>query len=86
MKPHESQQWHQSATQAGAKPTKLCKRFTELPSFARRCGYGTNNNKRTIPVQVNLSRDEDGRRAARLVGLSITVLFSFMFVLQAISW
>jgi tetrahydromethanopterin S-methyltransferase subunit F len=37
-------------------------------------------------ARVSLTRDEDGRRAARLVGLSMGLLFSVILVLQAISW
>ena len=35
--------------------------------------------------RVSLSRDDDGRRTARVVGLSMGLLFSLIFVLQAIS-
>jgi hypothetical protein len=37
-------------------------------------------------ARVSLRRDEDERRAARLVGLSMGLLFSLIFVLQAMSW
>jgi tetrahydromethanopterin S-methyltransferase subunit F len=36
-------------------------------------------------AQVSLRRDEE-RRAARFMGLSMGLLFSLIFVLQAISW
>ena len=45
--------------------------------------------KHEIPIavaRVTLIPDEDGRRAARLVALSMGLLFSLIFVLQAISW
>ena len=47
--------------------------------------------KHEIPIavaRVTLIPDEDGRRAARLVALSmgLLLLFSLIFVLQAISW
>jgi hypothetical protein len=41
---------------------------------------------RISAARVNLSRDEDGRQAARLVALSMGLLFSLIFLLQAISW
>jgi hypothetical protein len=41
---------------------------------------------RIMAARANLSRDEDGRRAARLVGLSMGLLFGVILVLQAVSW
>ena len=38
-----------------------------------------------MEARTNLSRVEDERRTARVVGLSMGLLFSLIFVLQAIS-
>jgi hypothetical protein len=35
-------------------------------------------------VRVHLSADEDGRRAARIVALSMGILFSLIFALHAL--
>jgi hypothetical protein len=40
---------------------------------------------RAMPAQVSPSRD-DGSKAARLLALSMGLLFGLIFVLQAISW
>jgi hypothetical protein len=37
-------------------------------------------------ARVSLNQDDDGRQAARLVALSMGLLFSLIFVLQALSW
>jgi hypothetical protein len=41
---------------------------------------------RITAARVSLGQDDDGRQAARLVALSMGLLFSLIFVLQALSW
>jgi hypothetical protein len=39
----------------------------------------------TRVVAISLKRDEDGRDAARIVALSMGILFTLLFALQAFS-
>jgi hypothetical protein len=41
---------------------------------------------RTAAPPVSFSQVDDGRRAARLLGLSMGLLFILILVLQALSW
>lgn len=45
-----------------------------------------NNNSQIGLDSVNFSRDQDGRQAARVVAVSMSILFGLIFVLHAFSF
>jgi hypothetical protein len=56
----------------------------EIGVFAR--DMDMKQTTRVAAPPVSMSQVDDGRRAARLLGLSVGLLFILILVLQALSW